>query len=127
MPGGDGTGPMGMGPMTGRAAGYCAGYTVPGYANPVPGGRFAGFGRGWFGRAGGRGWRNRYYATGLPFRGRSPYGGAPVGAYPYAMEPTAEEEMELLKEQSEALKQQLNEVQNRIDSLGKNSESEKDG
>lgn len=36
MPGGDGTGPMGMGPMTGRGAGYCAGFEVPGYANPVP-------------------------------------------------------------------------------------------
>ena len=37
MPRGDGTGPGGMGPMTGRAAGYCAGYSVPGYMNPVPG------------------------------------------------------------------------------------------
>lgn len=26
MPRGDGTGPMGMGPMTGRGAGTCAGY-----------------------------------------------------------------------------------------------------
>ncbi|MGI6097596.1 MAG: DUF5320 domain-containing protein, partial [Dethiobacteria bacterium] len=26
MPRGDGSGPAGMGPMTGRAAGYCAGY-----------------------------------------------------------------------------------------------------
>ena len=31
MPLGDGTGPGGMGPMTGRAAGYCAGYPVPGF------------------------------------------------------------------------------------------------
>jgi len=38
MPRADGTGPMGMGAMTGRAAGYCAGSRVPGYANPVPGG-----------------------------------------------------------------------------------------
>ena len=37
MPAGDGTGPLGVGPMTGRAAGYCAGYPVPGYMNPVPG------------------------------------------------------------------------------------------
>jgi len=37
MPGGNGTGPAGMGPMTGRAAGYCAGYPVPGYMNPMPG------------------------------------------------------------------------------------------
>jgi len=35
MPRGDGTGPAGMGPMTGRAAGYCAGFPVPGYMNPV--------------------------------------------------------------------------------------------
>ena len=37
MPAGDGTGPLGFGPMTGRAAGYCAGYPVPGYANVIPG------------------------------------------------------------------------------------------
>jgi len=35
MPFGDGTGPAGLGPMTGRAAGFCAGYPVPGYMNPV--------------------------------------------------------------------------------------------
>jgi hypothetical protein len=60
MPRGDGTGPAGMGPMTGRAAGYCAGYPVPGYMNPVGGRGFGGRGRG-----GGRGRRNWYYATGL--------------------------------------------------------------
>jgi hypothetical protein len=58
MPRGDRTGPWGAGPMTGRAAGYCAGYPVPGYMNPAYGyGR--GFGRGWgrgFGRGFGRGW-----------------------------------------------------------------------
>ena len=42
MPRGDRTGPMGAGPMTGRAAGFCAGNTAPGYAN-FGGGR----GRGW--------------------------------------------------------------------------------
>jgi len=36
MPLGDGTGPLGLGPMTGRAAGFCAGYPVPGYMNPGP-------------------------------------------------------------------------------------------
>ena len=34
MPGGDRTGPAGMGPMTGRRAGYCAGLKIPGVANP---------------------------------------------------------------------------------------------
>ena len=37
MPRGDGTGPSGMGPLTGRGAGYCAGYPNPGF----------GCGRGW--------------------------------------------------------------------------------
>ena len=47
MPYGDRTGPEGMGPRTGRAAGYCAGYDVAGYMNPAFGGRRrgdAGFG-----------------------------------------------------------------------------------
>jgi hypothetical protein len=62
MPGGDKTGPWNAGPMTGRAAGYCAGYPVPGYANPTRGyGR--GFGRG-RGRGFGRGWR-RGFGRGL--------------------------------------------------------------
>ena len=43
MPGGDRTGPAGMGPMAGRAAGYCAGYPVPGFMNPVPRGGFWGW------------------------------------------------------------------------------------
>ncbi len=59
MPRGDGTGPMGMGPMTGRAAGFCAGGGVAGFASS---GQGLGFGRG---RGGGRGRRNMFYATGL--------------------------------------------------------------
>ena len=31
MPRGDGTGPMGMSPPTGRGLGPCAGYPIPGY------------------------------------------------------------------------------------------------
>ncbi len=66
MPRGDGTGPVGAGPMTGRAAGFCAGAPVPGYRNPgvsgsrqvapyrTPmfgvGSRFAGRPFGWFSR-----------------------------------------------------------------------------
>jgi hypothetical protein len=64
MPGGDRTGPRGAGPMTGRAAGCCAGYPVPGYMNPGRGyGR--GFGRGWgrgYGRGWGRGFGRGWYA-----------------------------------------------------------------
>jgi len=46
MPAGDGTGPLGFGPMTGRAAGYCAGYPTPGYANAIlgrPWGQWGGY------------------------------------------------------------------------------------
>lgn len=116
MPGGDGTGPAGMGPMTGRAAGYCAGYRVPGYANPVGGRRPFGFGRG-----AGRGFRNRYYATGVPGWRRAPYGwDAPQGYY---AQPDSQEEMQFLRDQADFLKKQLEDVQNRISTLESNSDS----
>lgn len=34
MPRGNGTGPLGMGPRTGRGAGFCSGFRLSGYANP---------------------------------------------------------------------------------------------
>jgi len=47
MPGGNGTGPQGMGPMTGRGAGFCAGNSITGYINPGAGRRLGmGAGRG---------------------------------------------------------------------------------
>jgi len=122
MPAGDGTGPMGMGPMTGRAAGYCGGYDAPGWANPMPG---RGFGRGgaWGGRGGrGGGWRHRnwYYATGVPGWARfGPAWGAPAdwGYGPYAPAPTREQETESLRQQAEWLKQQLDAIGQRIEEL----------
>lgn len=122
MPAGDGTGPMGMGPMTGRAAGYCAGYDAPGYANPVPG---RGMGLGWGGGRGhGRRWRHWYYATGLPGWARFGYaptwGTPPPPAYaPYATPPTREQEAEFLKTQAGWLKQQLDAISQRIEELEK--------
>ena len=124
MPGGDRTGPLGMGPMTGRAAGYCAGYGVPGYINPIPGRGFSGRGRGWFGRGMGRGFgRGRgmgYFAGGFPGWG---YYGTPVPTY--APELSPEEEITLLKEDAEVLKQQLKELQGYIDTLEKAKSQEK--
>ncbi|MBN2186235.1 MAG: DUF5320 domain-containing protein [Dehalococcoidia bacterium] len=35
MPFGDGTGPMGLGPMTGRGRGFCTGFGRLGFAGPV--------------------------------------------------------------------------------------------
>ena len=63
MPGGDGTGPMGRGPMTGRASGLCAGYPNPGYTNPGYGrGLGRGIGRGFWGH-GRRFWYRDYPDT----------------------------------------------------------------
>ena len=113
MPRGDGTGPMGMGPMTGRAAGFCAGYGVPGYVNPF-GGR--GFGGG----------LNRGFAPGLGrgggwgrgFAGPAAYG----GPAPFAL-PTREQELEALKGQAESLSGALEQIRARLAELEK-SEAE---
>lgn len=119
MPAGDRTGPMGMGPMTGRGAGYCAGYEAPGYAHPWPrmgmgwgrgrGGGWGPWGGGW-GR--GRGWRHSYYATGRPFWARYGYGPAPYGAAP-----TAEDEVAYLRTQAEWLRETLEVITSRIEEL----------
>jgi len=86
---------MGMGPMTGRAAGYCAGYPVPGYMNPMPG-------RGW-GRGFGRGWGYGY-------------GAMPPAAYGW-QPPAPEQEAQMLRQQAEMLQQQLDAIQQRITQL----------
>lgn len=117
MPAGDGTGPAGMGPMTGRVAGYCAGYAMPGYSNPVPGRGFGwGFGRG-RGFWGGRGWRHQYYATGLP--GWVRFGGysAPY-VYPGAYyKPDPEMEKQALKNQANAMQSELDAINKRLGEL----------
>ena len=77
--------------MTGRRAGFCAGYDVPGYASP---GFRWGFGRGFGWGGGGRGWRHRFYATGVPgWAGYGYYG--PAG--PVAPSLPREQEVDLLK------------------------------
>jgi len=123
MPGGDRTGPAGAGPMTGRAAGYCAGYPVPGHTNPIGGRGF--FGRG-MGRGGGRGFRRSYYATGLPGWARTGFG-YPAGgwaAQPYAAHPlpvagpiAPEQEIIALKGQAESFQSALDEIRSRIEQL----------
>ncbi len=114
MPRGDRTGPAGMGPMTGRGAGYCAGFDRPGYANPAVGG-FGGRGF-WGGGGGGRGWRNMYYATGLPGWARAGYPPvAPLG-YGYPA-PAPIDEAEALKAQADALANQLEAIKARLADL----------
>jgi hypothetical protein len=125
MPRGDGTGPAGMGPMTGRAAGYCAGYSVPGYMNPIPGGGGFGRGAGWFGGGRGRGFRNMYYATGLPgwmrYNMGYPAWGGVINPNVSYVPPniTAEQEAEALKNQAKYLQDNLNALNERIKELEK--------
>ena len=118
MPGGSRTGPMGMGPRTGRAAGYCAGFDMPGYTNAAPGrGSGGGSGRsGGFG--GGRGRRNRFYATGVPGQGR--FGGVPraFGPVSACSQPDTESERQTLQRQAEALEAEMAHIKKRLEALG---------
>ncbi|WP_434075985.1 DUF5320 domain-containing protein [Moorella naiadis (nom. illeg.)] len=74
MPRGDRTGPWGLGPRTGRGAGYCNGFPVPGFMNPAFGfGRGLGRGRG-LGLGLGRRWGLGFFPPsygwwGVPFPG----------------------------------------------------------
>jgi hypothetical protein len=121
MPGGDGTGPAGMGPMTGRAAGFCAGYPVPCYANPIGGRGYWGRGRG---RGGGRG---RGFGRGFGWAragyGYPAWGGAvnPNVPYPEQFAPamTTEQELTGLKQQAEYFQDALDEIKKRIEELEK--------
>ena len=127
MPRGDGTGPAGMGPMTGRAAGFCAGYPAPGYINPVGGRRYGGRGRGFrgggFGRGRGFGWAGAGYGMPAWGGGVSPYvyGGA-VNPYAYGGAPSApaiapQQELDGLKGQAEYLEDSLDGIKKRIEEL----------
>jgi len=130
MPGGDGTGPMGMGPMTGRAAGYCAGYPAPGYANPIPGrgwgfgyGRGFGRGRGWgrgFGRGFGWGWGAYPYAYGYPYYGN------PYMAPSYPANITPKQEADMLKAQAQAMQEEIDAINQRVKDLESNVTSDGD-
>ena len=88
MPALNGTGPRGQGPRTGRGLGYCP----PGYDRS-----FRGFGRGLglgWGRGFGRGW-----------------------GWPSYDEPTAKEEKEILADELKGLKEEMKEIEGRLEEL----------
>ena len=101
MPRGDRTGPYGMGPMSGRSAGYCAGFAMPGYENFIQPGfgrmrqrRGCGYGFGFmkqFGRGFGRGFSKGF------------------------------DEKEILKQQAHSLQSELEFIQNRLSQLETNA------
>ncbi len=125
MPGGDKTGPVGAGPMTGRGIGLCAGYGMPGYMNPIPGRGF-GPGVGW-GRGMGRGFRGG--------RGRMSYGAGFAGwdnrhgfhvpqspVYAPTTPYSGSEELRDLKNQAKHFNDMLSDINKRIDELTKERE-----
>jgi hypothetical protein len=99
-------GPMGMGPRSGRAAGYCAGFDMPGYGNP-----WLGRGRGWgFGRGGG-GWGRGFGG----WRRGVAWGGPPYGMpWDAASVPDPATERQVLKSQADALRAQLQAIESRL-------------
>ena len=119
MPGGDGTGPPGRVTMTGRGAGVCAGYRVPGDANSgySAGGAF-------FGGHGGRGRRNRFFATGVP--GWQSFAGNPLpGGMSFSAQPeTPQNELDVLKERAQYLENGLKELQARMEALTSRNKTE---
>lgn len=123
MPRGDGTGPVGRGPMSGRAAGFCNNFSVPGFANNMQ----RGFGRRnwhWETYGFGRGFGHCYNASGLQRRART--------WYPFNMwanytdedlkNDTLQNEEKFLMEKSTYLKKQINDIQKRIEQINKTKE-----
>lgn len=111
MPGGNGTGPMGLGQMTGRGAGYCAGLAAPGYLNT------AGFVCG-FGCGAGRGRRRRRIlnsvgAQGWIRNGFPEYAGLSTAAF---------DEETFLTNQMEYLEEQLSQIKDRLSRLSEESD-----
>ena len=114
MPGLNGTGPLGVGPMTGGGFGFCPHWIDPRYGfYPV-----YGVGRGGFPWGGGRGrtWgggRGRYWRRAFTFYGPPYYPGVP-----YA-EPSPEDELSFLKNQAVTLEKELTDIRDRIQDLEK--------
>ena len=99
MPGFDGTGPRGMGPMTGGGRGFCGSWGMRA-------------GQRWFGRPRGWGYNYPYYGTGQ-------YAPGPIS---YAPRASREQELDFLKEQARAIKEDLENIEARMAELGRSEE-----
>lgn len=111
MPGFDGTGPSGRGPLTGWRRGFCSEPIGPGRP------RFEIYGG--YGGGRGRGWRNRYWSIDMPDRGwwrRRPN---------FEPELTKQEEIKMLKEEAESLESELEFVNKEIEKLKKTENKNK--
>lgn len=102
MPGFDGTGPMGMGPMTGGGRGFCSPLGIGAISRP-------------YGRFQGRGYGYRHWRYGYPY-----YGAVPA-AVPFVSSMARGQELYFLKNQAQAMKSQLEQMEARIEQLGSES------
>ena len=111
MPGFDGTGPAGGGPMTGRGLGFCA------TGRPFRG--FPVWGRWPMRRGMGYRWGGRWGWTPYPYGGMQSF-------TPGAASPTSamsrEEELRFLKEQADEMKEQLKYVEERMRDMERETE-----
>lgn len=106
MPGKNGTGPAGMGPMTGRMAGHCARNSAGRRNIVMMRGQSAGFGN----NVVGLGRRNRFHITGAPGRGWFGGGASLTGS-------GAEAEEQALKTQAEYLQSRIQAINKRLEEL----------
>ncbi|MBN1802063.1 MAG: DUF5320 domain-containing protein [Candidatus Lokiarchaeota archaeon] len=120
MPGGDRTGPAGLGSRTGRGLGYCSGYESPGYTK-APGGFWrGGFGYGGnypYGRGLGRGRGRRW---GL--RGNINYFPIPQ-PYIRPIEWSSEQKITFLNQEKEYLNNEIQSLKERLDEILKEIEN----
>jgi len=138
MPRGDRSGPAGIGPRSGRAAGYCANYDTPGFMSRFFGrgtGRGSGMGngqglgqnRGSGSRGGCFGWRNMFHRTGLRRSNLDSAGFGRQAGKPgwmrfsryFGQQSNTDTAMEkqTLKDQADVLKSELDRVQSRLNDL----------
>lgn len=110
MPGGDRTGPVGQGPVTGRGFGYCSGFDSPGFTRGSGRGMGRGFAYG-YGRGMGRGF-HRGWSFNIPFQG-SGYGRQ------WGPSISKDDEIRFLKSEAEGLKRSQKEIERRLGELEK--------
>lgn len=120
MPRRDRTGPEGMGPMTGRRMGPCAGYDAPSIGFGFGRGARRGFGRG---RAAGRRW-SQGPGAGWGYGPGAGWGHGPgadwdygPGAGPADPAESRGQEMSWLKSQAAGLEEALERINERLQSL----------
>ena len=108
MPRGNGMGPRGMGAMSGRGAGYFAGFNQPGFQNP------AAWTANRMGGGGGcrRGWCNTFFATRMP--GWMRFVG---GSTPPVGKADPEIEKQVLRAQADHLQSEADSIRRRLEEL----------